>query len=112
MDTGKIILYYYVVNFSAIVIIPPEHIWESIQQIRMLHDPSFHRWMPHINLYNLLFIFRIYPFVQVASFSDILEDVETAASEISPFNITLQNFQTFDHKGSCTLWLNPECQVS
>ena len=39
---------------SAVVIIPPEEIWEPIQKIRRLYDRQCHRWMPHITL--------IYPF--------------------------------------------------
>ena len=31
---------------SAVVIIPPEEIWEPIQKIRRLYDRQGHRWMP------------------------------------------------------------------
>ena len=33
---------------SAVVIIPPKEIWESIQEIRKVYDRNINRWMPHI----------------------------------------------------------------
>ena len=44
---------------SAVVIIPPQEKWESIQEIRETYDRGFNRWMPHITL--------IYPFFYVES---------------------------------------------
>ena len=40
---------------SAVVIIPPEDKWESIQEVRKTYDRNIHRWMPHITL--------LYPFM-------------------------------------------------
>ena len=39
---------------TAVVIIPPEDVWDPIQKIREKYDRQFRRWMPHITL--------IYPF--------------------------------------------------
>ncbi|KAI0117000.1 hypothetical protein F4814DRAFT_414841 [Daldinia grandis] len=42
---------------TALCIIPPKHLWPSLDHLRMIHDPAYRRWPPHINL--------VYPFVSV-----------------------------------------------
>ena len=41
---------------TAVVLIPPEEVWEPIQALRRAHDRNFDRWMPHITL--------LYPFAE------------------------------------------------
>ena len=48
---------------TAVVIIPPEKIWETIQKIRRTYDRQFHRWMPHITL--------LYPFKPQSYFKEL-----------------------------------------
>lgn len=36
---------------SALCIIPPVNVWDGIQKIRKIHDKSYDRWPPHINLF-------------------------------------------------------------
>lgn len=38
---------------SALVLIPPRHLWPAIQAIRSTHDKHHDRWMPHITLFVL-----------------------------------------------------------
>jgi len=38
---------------SAVVVQPPESMWDQIQDIRAKHDKAYERWMPHINLVSL-----------------------------------------------------------
>jgi len=39
---------------TAVVLIPPEDVWEPIQKLRRVYDRHFDRWMPHLTL--------LYPF--------------------------------------------------
>ena len=34
----------------ALLIMPPIDVWGPIQALRRAHDPSYERWMPHINM--------------------------------------------------------------
>lgn len=86
---------------SAVVIIPPEEIWEPIQEIRRKHDQQINRWMPHITF--------IYPFRPRSLFLSLDEQFKTACNQVEKFNISLTTFQYFEHKrDSFTFWLNPE----
>jgi len=72
---------------SAVVITPPEEIWEPIQKIRRLYDRQFHRWMPHITL--------IYPFRPRS-------ELERA------FALRLRRLRYFTHgRDRFTMWLDP-----
>jgi poly(A) polymerase len=51
-------------HHSAVVIIPPEEVWEPIQALRRKYDRQIHRWMPHINL--------LYPFVAEQHFQEVM----------------------------------------
>ena len=84
---------------SAVVIIPPDEIFPTIQTIRRRCDRQFHRWMPHINI--------VYGFVPEAYFPEAAEAIAQALTKLEPFTITLSNFETFTHSSSCTAWLNP-----
>jgi hypothetical protein len=53
---------------TSIVIIPKQDVWKSIQEIRKIHDKSYYRWMPHINL--------IYPFVIPKYFKKIAKPIK------------------------------------
>lgn len=40
---------------SALVVMPPPEAWIAIQRVRMVHDKSYYRWPPHLNV--------LYPFL-------------------------------------------------
>ncbi len=89
------------VHTSAVVLIPPEEVWEPIQAIRRVHDPKVRRWMPHVTL--------LYPFVPEGMFAQVAERLAEALSGIEPFEVRLAEFSYFTHgKRSATLWLRPE----
>ncbi|KAL4528201.1 hypothetical protein Ndes2437B_g00302 [Nannochloris sp. 'desiccata'] len=90
------------VHQSAICIIPPKNIWSQIQAIRAVHDKSYIRWMPHINL--------MYPFYEDvgSNFEKAGQSAAEALKNIQPFEISLDEFQYFRHNRSSTLWLNPQ----
>lgn len=89
------------VPLTAVVLIPPEAVWEPIQAIRRVHDPQFLRWMPHVTL--------LYPFVPAARLEEAAEVLRPAAEAVAAFDVTLGAFGHFVHGGrSATVWLRPE----
>lgn len=88
---------------SAVVIIPPESVWEQIQKIRKVHDRAHHRWMPHINL--------LYPFYEGDDqfFRNAVRRMTIALSDLQPFIIrfTSESFGFFKHTNFSTFWLRP-----
>jgi RNA 2',3'-cyclic 3'-phosphodiesterase len=86
---------------SAIVIIPSEDKWASIQQIRKQYDRQINRWMPHITL--------LYPFRPEHLFNKISGNFENTCKKIKSFHITLKEIKSFTHgKNNHTIWLSPE----
>lgn len=86
---------------SAVVIIPPDSEWNSIQEIREKYDRNFHRWMPHITL--------IYPFRPEIEFNQIEASFREVCRNLSSFDIKLKEFKYFHHRKQIyTLWLDPE----
>lgn len=85
---------------TAVVIVPPESVWEPIQEIRRVHDRRFRRWMPHINL--------IYPFRPPGEFPELVPRFERACREVRPWRLRLDHLRTFRHRGhGYTIWLQP-----
>lgn len=92
------------VTRSALVVLPPEDMWEPIQSIRKEYDRSFQRWMPHINL--------IYGFVPDSLFSQAADAIRLVTRDVEPFSVSLSSFGLFRHKKSSTVWLDPVPSVS
>ena len=88
---------------SAVVMVPPPRAWRAVQAIRAVHDKSYLRWMPHVNL--------LYPFLvddeRGRNFGAASEAATAALSGIAPFTCSLASFKYFKHKRSCTVWLHP-----
>ena len=74
---------------TAIVIIPPEEVWEPIQAIRQQHDRKIGRWMPHITL--------IYPFLPKSKFASVARELGPVCRSIPGFEATLGSFDQFGH---------------
>ena len=86
---------------TAVVVIPPEPAWPSIQAIRRQHDRGFRRWMPHITL--------LYPFRPRPEFEAATARLEQVCEALPSFEATLATFHAFEHgRESYTLWLAPE----
>ena len=60
---------------SAIVLIPPQEVWEPIQAIRRVHDRQVRRWMPHVTL--------LYPFLPGAALAGALAVAERALAAVA-----------------------------
>ncbi len=86
---------------TAVVIIPPDRLWEPIQGLRKQYDRNYRRWMPHITL--------LYPFRQVSAFENVLPALAKACSSLEPFEVQLIRFDFFTHsRRKATLYLDPE----
>ncbi len=86
---------------TAIVAIPPEHLWPAIQGLRKEYDRHYRRWMPHITL--------LYPFRPVSAFEQVVLLLSQACSKMAPFDIRLARFDQFiHHRRRATLYLIPE----
>jgi len=86
----------------AVVLSPPESLWEPIQNIRRSHDAAYSRWPPHCNL--------LWPFAA----EETLQDVRAAArltnalQGVRNFRVTLAEFCTFEHSSKTVVWLRPD----
>lgn len=71
---------------TALAIVPPAELWESIEALRAVHDKSYARWPPHCNLF--------FPFVSVATFSTSAATLKKAldAKKIGSFKVRLNHF--------------------
>ncbi|MBY8991372.1 MAG: 2'-5' RNA ligase family protein [Candidatus Lokiarchaeota archaeon] len=86
---------------SAVVIIPPQEKWDSIQEIRETYDRGFNRWMPHITL--------LYPFRPKTEYMNLEKEFSEICRNLKPFEINFKYFKFFSHgHQNFTLWLDPE----
>jgi 2'-5' RNA ligase len=86
---------------TAVVAIPPDHLWEPIQRLRRQHDRHYRRWMPHITL--------LYPFRPVSAFEQVTPLLTRACSTLEPFQVKLSRFDLLFHpRRKATLYLIPE----
>jgi len=86
---------------TAVVAIPPDHLWEPIQRLRKQHDRHYRRWMPHITL--------LYPFRPVSAFEQVTPLLTRVCRSVEPFEIKLTRFDLLIHTGrKATLYLIPE----
>lgn len=97
---------------TAIALIPPASITPPIEAVRSVHDKSFRRWPPHI---NLIYPFLATPLETSDSTSPRLSQaikarLEKATSKIRAFHVSLDVNApgVFTHsKSSKTVWLGP-----
>jgi len=88
-------------HHAAVVVIPPDNVWEPIQSIRRRYDRHVRRWMPHLTL--------LYPFRQRADFDEAVPELRRACEAVQPFRVTLGELRYFAHgRDQFTLWLAPE----
>ena len=86
---------------TAVVAIPPDHLWEPIQRLRKQHDRHYRRWMPHITL--------LYPFRPASAFDQVTPPLKKVCRSLEPFEIKLARFDLFIHtRRKATLYLIPE----
>lgn len=86
---------------TAVVLIPPEGLWEPIQSIRRQHDRQIRRWMPHLTL--------LYPFRPAREFDAVAPALIEACRAVQPFEVELGEFGFFAHgTRSLTFYVRPQ----
>jgi len=86
---------------TAVVAIPPDHLWEPIQRLREQHDRHYRRWMPHITL--------LYPFRPVAAFEQVTPLLTRVCRSVEPFEVKLSRFDLLIYpRRQATVYLIPE----
>ncbi|KAB5576477.1 2'-5' RNA ligase superfamily-domain-containing protein [Coniochaeta sp. 2T2.1] len=88
---------------TALCIVPPRHLWQSVDRLRALYDKAFEKWPPHINL--------VYPFVSPDALPRAAEAIEAVlqrraqAGEAS-LRVSLDALDVFPHKHDNTIFLH------
>ena len=103
---------------TALCLVPPKHLWSSVDRLRALYDKAFEKWPPHVNL--------VYPFVQPDALPRATERLQSVLSDKandendeheddkgydSSFRLSLDDADVFTHKHENTIFLhdrNPE----
>jgi len=90
------------VHTSALVFIPPESCWPQIDAIRSRYDPSFGRWMAHVNL--------IYGFLPEDQFAEASLAMETVVRRHGPVEVRFEELMLFEHgSSSASVVVVPSC---
>lgn len=91
-------------NDTALCIIPPTHLWSSVDQLRMLYDKAYEKWPPHVNL--------VYPFVRpdclpraAHAISSHLASQDAAGAQ-SALPLSLEHADVFPHRHSNTIFIH------
>ncbi|MBN2010217.1 2'-5' RNA ligase family protein [candidate division KSB1 bacterium] len=88
-------------NTAAVVLIPPQTLWPTIQAIRSQYDRHVNRWMPHITM--------LYPFRPHSLFNNIAPELSESCKHIQPFELRLSYVRYSQHDGDrFIMWLAPE----
>lgn len=88
---------------TALCIIPPRHLWPSLDRLRSRYDRAYGKWPPHINL--------IYPFARVETLPRACELIESALGEgnaeddETPLHLRLDSAGVFEHRNDNTIVL-------
>ena len=86
---------------TAVVAIPPDHLWKPIQGLRHQYDRHYRRWMPHITL--------MYPFRPASAFEQVTAPLAQVCRSLEPFEVQFTRFDLFVHSARyATLYLVPE----
>ncbi|MBW8804472.1 MAG: DUF504 domain-containing protein [Catenulisporales bacterium] len=85
---------------TAVAWIPPDELWDDIQEVRRRLDPQIRRWPPHVNI--------LFGFVPESEFDAAAPSISKAAAAIPPFKVRFGKLRQFSHRSDSTLWLDPE----
>ncbi|KAK8080002.1 endonuclease/Exonuclease/phosphatase [Apiospora hydei] len=89
---------------TALCIIPPRHLWPSLDSLRSLYDKAHERWPPHINL--------AYPFVKAGSLPQAAAQISdrlrsrNAGPDSGALPISLDVAGVFTHRHDNTIFIH------
>ncbi|MBR7825530.1 DUF504 domain-containing protein [Actinospica sp. MGRD01-02] len=84
---------------TALAWIPPRELWPTVNGLRERYDPQVERWPPHVNV--------LFGFVPEHEFERAAPLLAEAAARVAPFTARLAGVETFGHRDSATVWLDP-----
>jgi poly(A) polymerase Pap1/endonuclease/exonuclease/phosphatase family metal-dependent hydrolase/2'-5' RNA ligase/uncharacterized protein (UPF0248 family) len=87
---------------SAIVILPPKEVADSVQPFRREFDKGYERWPAHLNL--------VYPCISMADCQQYKLPYRTAKAlqDLPPFQLKFTGFSILEHKVGCTVCIDIE----
>ena len=87
---------------TAVVILPPESLWKSIDELRQGNDPRCPRWMPHIPL--------LHPFIRISAqqLPTIVHALQCIAKRVPPFRVKLDGFSVISEREESNIYLDAE----
>ncbi|OIW32487.1 hypothetical protein CONLIGDRAFT_271582 [Coniochaeta ligniaria NRRL 30616] len=90
-------------HHTALCLVPPRHLWPSIDRLRALYDKAFEKWPPHLNL--------IYPFVSPDTLPRAAEIIQAALQlraedGEAPLRVSLDAVDVFPHKHDNTIFIH------
>lgn len=88
---------------TALCIIPPKHLWPTVNHLRAVHDPAYKKWPPHVNL--------VYPFVPVhdlSKASDLIVSQLQKRNQGDELTVRLESTGFFTNNQKNTVYLHDE----
>jgi hypothetical protein len=87
---------------TAVALVVPSHRQTELNSLRKIHDKSFGKWDPHINI--------LYPFVEPARLSSALAILRSAIQELKIKSIHVKSDAVgiFPHRRNATVFLKPD----
>ena len=89
---------------TALCLVPPQHLWPSIDRLRMLYDKAYEKWPPHVNL--------VYPFVVPESLSSAMQSILSNVKDWnqergdSKLHVRLDEAGVFNHRHGNTIFIS------
>ena len=90
---------------TALAFILPAKLHAEINSLRRIHDKSFRKWDPHINV--------LYPFVEPANLASAVAILRNTLTETQSSGIrgTIDEVGSFVHRKNATVFLKPSFDV-
>ncbi|KAG4432918.1 hypothetical protein IFR05_011589, partial [Cadophora sp. M221] len=90
---------------TALALLLPIHLSSDINALRRIHDKSYTKWPPHINI--------LYPFIPILSLHHAIPLLQTHLSSLpfSKLHVTLDDVGVFKHRKNATVFLKPDEEI-
>ncbi|KAH7364764.1 hypothetical protein BKA65DRAFT_573286 [Rhexocercosporidium sp. MPI-PUGE-AT-0058] len=87
---------------TALALLLPPSLSSEINSLRRIHDKSYSKWSPHINI--------LYPFLALPSLPHAIPLLQTQLSSLtySKLHVNLDDVGVFKHRKNATVYLKPD----